>query len=174
MAGEKVKQYNRIVLIISIVVPLLVGILFRDQYITGVDFSFLPPIYATTNGLTALVLIAALVAIKQKKVSLHERLMKTALLLSGLFLVMYVLYHISSEATVFGGEGWIKSVYYFILITHIVLSVAIIPFVLYTYVRGITGRFEMHKKLAKITFPLWLYVAVSGVVVYLMIAPYYV
>lgn len=173
MQENKVKQYNRLVLIVSIVIPLVVGVLFRDQYITGVDFSFLPPIYATTNGLTAVMLILALRAIKQKKVQLHERFMKVALALSAIFLVLYVLYHISSEATPYGGEGALKYVYYFILISHVLLSMVILPFVLYTYVRAITGRIEMHRKLAKITFPLWLYVAVSGVVVYLMIAPYY-
>lgn len=173
MQENKVKQYNHVVLIVSIVIPLVVGVLFRDQYITGVDFSFLPPIYATTNGLTAIMLILALVAIKQKKIKLHERFMKIAIALSGLFLVMYVLYHIASEATTYGGEGTMKYVYYFILISHVFLSMGILPFVLYTYVRAITGRIEMHRKLAKITFPLWLYVAISGVVVYLMIAPYY-
>jgi putative membrane protein len=100
-------------------------------------------------------------------------MMKTAVALSALFLVLYVLYHMTSDSTKFGGEGIIKSVYYFILISHILLSIIIIPFVLITFVRGITSDFEKHKKIAKITFPLWLYVAVTGVIVYILISPYY-
>jgi putative membrane protein len=134
---------------------------------------FLPPIYATTNAITALVLIIAVWAIKNKKRTLHENLMKFAIGLSIFFLVMYVAYHMTSESTKFGGEGVIKYIYYFVLLTHILLSIIIIPFVLITYVRAITSNFEKHKKIAKITFPLWLYVAVSGVLVYIMISPYY-
>jgi len=133
---------------------------------------FLPPIYAAINGLTALILIVAVFQIKKGNKQLHEMLMKFAILLSVLFLVMYVLYHMTSESTSY--EGNYNTVYYIILISHIILSVAVIPFVLVTYVRAITSNFTRHKKIAKITFPLWLYVAVSGVVVYIMISPYYV
>lgn len=170
---QKIKKYNKIAIVVSIVVPVLVGILFRDQYITGVDFTFLPPIYATLNGITAVVLILALIAIKNGNRKLHENLIKLALGISGVFLIMYVLYHISTPATPYGGEGNIRYIYYTLLISHILLSVVIIPFVLFTYIRAITGRFTLHKKIARITFPLWLYVAVTGVVVYLMISPYY-
>ena len=97
-----------------------------------------------------------------------------AIALSVAFLVMYVAYHMTSDSTKFGGEGVIKYAYYFILITHILLSIVIIPFVLITYVRAITNNIERHKKIAKITFPMWLYVAITGVIVYLMISPYYV
>lgn len=173
MATSKVTRYNRLVLIVSIVIPIVVGFLFRDRYITGVDFSFLPPIYATINGITAITLIAALIAIKKGKRTLHEQLMKLALGLSACFLVMYVLYHISSETTTHGGEGIIKTIYLLLLASHIILSMVIVPLVLYTYVRAITGRFPLHKKLARITYPIWLYVAITGVIVYLMIAPYY-
>lgn len=99
--------------------------------------------------------------------------MKTCIVLSVLFLLMYIAYHMTSDATKFGGEGIIKYVYYFILLTHILLSIVVIPFVLVTYVRAISGNFYKHKKIARITFPLWLYVAITGVLVYLMIAPYY-
>jgi len=118
-------------------------------------------------------LIVALWAIKSGKRTLHENLMKTAIACSVLFLLMYIAYHMTSDSTKFGGEGTIKYVYYAILLSHIVLSILVIPFVLITYVRALAGSFERHKKIAKITFPLWLYVAVSGVIVYLMIAPYY-
>jgi len=135
--------------------------------------TFLPPIYATINGITAIVLLLAFWAIKNKKIALHERLIKTAILFSITFLIMYVAYHMTSESTKFGGEGTIKYIYYVVLITHIVLSIIVIPFVLITYVRAITKNFERHKKIARITFPLWLYVAISGVAVYIMISPYY-
>ena len=102
---------------------------------------------------------------------MHERLIKTAMLLSILFLVLYVLYHMTSDST--GYEGTQKGIYFFILISHIILSIAVIPFVLITYVRAKLGKFAQHKKIAKYTFPLWLYVAISGVAVYLMISPYY-
>lgn len=170
---QTIKKYNNIAIAVSVVVPILVAILFRDQYITGVDFTFLPPIYAALNGITAVVLVLALIAIKKGKRKLHENLIKIALGISALFLVMYVLYHVSTAATPYGGQGSIRYVYYTLLISHILLSVVIIPFVLFTYIRAITGRFALHKKLAKITFPLWLYVAITGVVVYLMISPYY-
>ena len=100
--------------------------------------------------------------------------MKIALGLSALFLVLYVLYHMTSASTPYGGEGIMRPVYYFILISHILLSLAVVPFVLITFLRGITGDFEKHKKIARYAFPLWLYVAVTGVLVYLMISPYYV
>ena len=100
--------------------------------------------------------------------------MKFAIALSVLFLGMYVAYHMTADSTKFGGEGVIKYVYFFILLTHILLSIIIIPLVLITYVRALAQRFDKHKKLARITFPLWLYVAITGVIVYLMISPYYV
>lgn len=172
------KKYNKWIAVLAIVIPLVVAILSRlklqDFGIEVEPLSFLPPIYASINGLTALVLIIAVIAIKNKNRKLHERLMKFAITLSVAFLVMYVAYHMTSDSTKFGGEGAIKYVYYFILLSHILLSIVIIPFVLITYVRAITNNIERHKKIAKITFPLWLYVAITGVVVYFMISPYYV
>ena len=99
--------------------------------------------------------------------------MKTCMGLSAAFLVLYVLYHMTSESTAYGGDGPVKYVYYFILITHILLSVGVVPLVLFTFSRGLRSDFPRHRKLAKITFPIWLYVAVTGVIVYLMISPYY-
>ncbi len=171
------KKYNKWIVVLAIVIPIVVAILSRvklqDFGIEVQPLTFLPPIYATINGLTALVLLIAVIAIKNKNRKLHERLMKFAILLSVSFLVMYVGYHMTSDSTKFGGEGTIKYVYYFILMTHILLSIIIIPFVLVTYVRAITHNIERHKKIAKITFPLWLYVSITGVIVYLMISPYY-
>lgn len=171
-------KYNKLIIALSIVIPLAVALLFgvnlRKMGFDVQPLSFLPPIYATINGLTAVLLIVAVIAIKNGNRVLHERLMKSAILCSVLFLVMYVAYHMTSDSTAFGGEGFIRNVYFFILITHIVLSIVIIPLVLITYVKALAQRFDKHKKIAKITFPIWLYVAVTGVVVYLMISPYYV
>ena len=132
-----------------------------------------PPVYATINALTAVILVFALFAIKNKKIKMHEALMKVAIALSLIFLIMYVAYHMTSEPTPFGGDGYIKYFYFFILITHIFLSIFIIPLVLITYVRAISKHFESHRRIAKITFPLWLYIAITGVIVYIMISPYY-
>ena len=164
--------YHLLIVIISIAIPLLVAILFRVK-VEGYDLSFLPPIYATINGITAVLLITAVVAIKGGQRRRHELLMKTCMGLSGAFLVLYVLYHMTSDSTAYGGDGPLKYVYYFILITHILLSIGVVPLVLFTFLRGLRSDFARHRKLAKITFPIWLYVAVTGVVVYLMISPYY-
>ena len=168
----KEKKYNKWIVVLSIAIPLVVAALFGVKIDVEVPV-FLPPIYATINAFTALVLVIAFWAITNKKQNLHKRLMQLAISLSVVFLVMYVAYHMTSESTKFGGQGAIKYIYYIILISHIILSIAVIPFVLITYVRAITNNFERHKKIARITFPLWLYVAISGVVVFIMISPYY-
>jgi putative membrane protein len=175
--SNKEKKYNKIITALSIVIPLAVAALFgvnlKELGFDVEPLTFLPPIYASINGVTAVLLIAAVLAIKKGNKKLHEQLNTSAILCSVLFLLMYIAYHITSESTKFGGEGVIKYVYYFILLTHILLSIAVIPFVLITFVRARLGKFPEHKKIAKITFPLWLYVAITGVVVYLMISPYY-
>ncbi len=175
--GNAESKYNKWIVVLSVAIPLVVAALFGvNLKKLGYDvkpLTFLPPIYAAINGLTAVVLVTAVWAIKNKKQKLHENMMKFAIGLSVAFLAMYVAYHMTSDSTKFGGEGAIKYIYYFILITHIMLSVVIIPFVLITYVRAITKSFERHRKIARITYPLWLYVAVTGVIVYVMISPYY-
>lgn len=169
---EASKKYNRIIVILSIAIPLVVAGLFGVKLDVELPI-FLPPVYAGINALTSVILISAFWAIKSKKIDLHKRLMITAIVLSGLFLIMYVLYHMTSDSTSFGGEGFIKYLYYGVLISHILLSVVVIPFVLITFARGITNDIDRHKKIARITFPLWLYVTISGVIVYVMISPYY-
>lgn len=171
------KKYKIIIAILSFVIPLVVAVLFginlKDLGYDVTPLTFLPPIYATINGLTAISLVLAVTAIKKGNKILHRKLMRLAMFFSILFLLMYVAYHMTSTSTPFGGQGVIRYVYFFILITHILLSIAVIPMVLFTYMRAILGQYEKHRKLAKFTFPIWLYVAVSGVVVYLMISPYY-
>jgi putative membrane protein len=172
------QKYSRFIVIVSILIPVVVAILFgvklKDLGYDVEPLPFLPPIYATINGLTAVVLVVGVWAIKNGKRQLHQQLMTTAIVLSVAFLVMYVAYHMTTDSTKFGGEGVIRKLYFFILISHIILSIATIPLVLITYVRALAEKFDKHKKIAKITFPIWLYVAVTGVVVYLMISPYYV
>jgi len=171
------QKFSKFIIIISILIPLVVAILFgvklKDFGYDVEPLSFLPPIYATINGITAIVLVAGVWAIKNGKKQLHERLMTSAIALSVIFLVMYVAYHMSADSTKFGGEGIVRYIYFFLLLSHILLSIIIIPLVLITYVRALAKRFDRHRKIARITFPIWLYVAVTGVIVYLMIAPYY-
>lgn len=174
------------IIAVSIIIPIAVAALFGIK-IEGVDFSFLPPIYATINGLTAILLILALIFIKNGKVQQHQKTIQVALALSVLFLLCYVAYHMTSDSTIYGdldanGKldeielNYVKSsrmAYIILLLSHISLSVAVIPVVLFTYLHAWEGNYQKHKKWAKFAFPIWLYVAVTGVVVYLMISPYY-
>ncbi len=172
--SKKEKNFNKVITIISIVVPVVVAILFRVKIPNVEPLSFLPPIYATTNGVTAILLIAAVYAIKNKNEKLHQKLMTLCIVLSVAFLLMYIAYHMTSEPTSYGGEGFMRYIYLAILLSHILLSIVIIPLVMKTYAKAYLKQYKAHRKLAKITFPIWLYVAVTGVVVYVMISPYYV
>ena len=163
--------YKKVIICLSVVIPIAVAILFKVK-IPNVDFSFLPPIYAGINGLTAILLIIAFMAIKSKKVNLHKNIIQFCLLLSLLFLLCYVAYHMTSEPTEYLGNY--RGLYLFILISHILLSIIVIPFVLFSYLFALEEKFDKHKKLTKISFPIWLYVAVTGVIVYFMISPFYV
>ena len=190
------RLYDFLIWFVSILVPAVVALLvftkwsqdklIFDMRIPNTDpivifenlpfiepLTFLPPIYAVINGLTAILLVVAVYYIKNGKRKIHESLIKVCIALSLIFLVMYIAYHMTTDPTSYGGKGFIAYVYYFILITHIILSVAVIPLVLTSYNRAVQSNFQLHKKIAKITFPIWLYVAVTGVVVYLMISPYY-
>lgn len=191
--GDKTleKKFKASIIAVSIIIPVAVAILFsvklKDFGIEVEPLSFLPPIYATINGLTALFLVMGVIAIKNGNRKVHERFMTVAIACSVAFLVMYVAYHMTAVSAVYGdidknglldatekaSVGGMRIVYLFILSTHILLSIIIIPMVLFTYVRALSAQFDRHKKLAKITFPIWLYVAITGVVVYLMISPYY-
>lgn len=169
----KEKKFNRLITLVSVVVPVVVAMLFVVKIPDVERFGFLPPIYASINGLTAILLIAAVWAIKNGKRKLHQKIMTTCIGLSLLFLLMYIAYHMTADSTSYGGVGNLRYVYFFILISHIVLSIAIIPLVLKTYAFAYLKKFESHRKWAKITFPIWLYVAITGVIVYVMISPYY-
>ncbi len=166
-------RYKFFIWSLSVLIPVVVAILFNVRIPDVAPLMFLPPIYAGINALTAVLLVAAVLQIKKGNRAKHERLMSIAILCSIAFLVMYVAYHMTSDPTPFGGEGFIAGLYYFILVSHIVLSITVIPLVLFTYYYASMEDFVRHRKIAKITFPIWLYVAVTGVVVYLMISPYY-
>ena len=166
----QIAKFRKLIVIVSIVIPIAVAALFGIK-VDGIDLSCLPPFYAGINGVTAILLIASLVAIKSKNRRLHQSLMQICLGLSLLFLLCYVAYHMTSDSTTYGGS--MKAVYYTILISHIVLSVAVIPLVLFTYLFAWEGKFDKHKKWTRFAFPIWLYVAITGVVVYFMISPFY-
>ena len=166
------RKYQLWVNVVSVAIPIVVALLFKVRLPDVEPLSFLPPIYASINGLTALLLVSALIAIKNNKRRLHEGLMKTAIACSLLFLVMYVAYHMTSDPTSY--EGPVATLYFSILISHILLSIIVIPVVLISYVRAFLGEYESHKKIVKFAYPIWLYVAVTGVIVYIMISPYYV
>ena len=139
----------------------------------GFDEHIFARINAAINSTVSVLLLLALIAVKNKKYLLHKRIMITAIILSCLFLVSYICHHLFTGETKFGGEGSIRYIYYFILGTHIILAAVILPFILFTAYRSMIGEFSRHKKLARITWPIWFYVAVTGVVVYFMISPYY-
>ena len=172
----KNKSIWPIVIGLSIVVNLVVVILFfMPQYegLAHVDLTFLPLMNAIFNSFTFLFLLAALIAILKKNVTVHKRFIFAAFTTTFLFLITYVTYHALTESTPFGGEGIIRSIYFFILLTHIVLAVVIVPLALYSFGTGITTQTEKHRKVARWTMPLWLYVSLTGVLVYIMISPYY-
>jgi len=176
LIAEKQKLFSNIIIILSIAIPLVVTILLFSSKPTlehSINIKVLPTFHAILNSITSVLLILALVFIKMKKIAAHKTTTLLALLMSVIFLVSYVVYHSLAESTTFGGEGFIRPIYYFILITHIILAIVIVPLVLFTFLRALTGKFADHRKIAKYTLPLWLYVTITGVVVYLMISPYY-
>jgi len=166
--------FQNTIIFISIVVPILVAVLLFMPSKIEIFSSFsknLPHINALINSLTALLLIIALLMIKLKNIRMHKILMLTSFILGSIFLVSYIIYHSSVESTIYVGES--KLFYYFFLSSHISLSIIVVPFVLFAFYFSLTNQIQKHKKIVKYTFPIWLYVSVSGVIVYLMISPYY-
>jgi len=161
--------------IVSAVVLLLVGVMqrVRIDLPEGWDTSMLPPFHAFVNALGAAVLIVAVVFVKQGKIGLHRAAMMLAMVLSVFFLLSYVAYHLTNDPTRFGGEGAMRGVYFFLLITHIITAAVSFPPILFTFIAAWTNRFDAHRKLARWVFPLWLYVALTGPICYLMLRPYY-
>ena len=164
------------IIAVSIIVFIAISVLSRVKLDVqlGFDEHLFAKINATINSLVSVLLVAGLIVVKNRNYLLHKRIMLTAIVLSCLFLVSYICHHLFTGETKFGGTGTIRYIYYFILGTHIVLAGIILPFILFTAYRAMTGEWLKHRKLARITWPIWLYVAVTGVIVYFMISPYYV
>jgi putative membrane protein len=169
------KQARLLILTVSFVVFAVVALFskFNLHLSLGFNVHVFALFNAVINSLVSVILIWAYVAVRSKRYLLHKRLMLVAIVLSVLFLVSYVCHHLLAGDTRYGGAGTLKYVYYVLLITHIALAAIILPFILFTAYRALTGEFARHKKLSRYTFPLWLYVSITGVVVYLLISPYY-
>jgi putative membrane protein len=169
------KRANFLIILFSVIV--FVAVVFLSRVKLEVDLPFNVHVFAQVNGLinsvVSFLLLVGLLSVKRGRYELHKKVMIAAMILSILFLVSYILHHLLSDSTSYGGEGIMKTVYYFILISHIILAGVIMPFVLFTAYRALTAEWPRHKKLAKITWPIWFYVSVTGVIVYLMISPYY-
>jgi putative membrane protein len=183
------KKLNILAVIVSIAVLALVGLMRRPEFKiqTEIDFSFLPPFHSTLNALAAIALIAALYFIKNKNMIAHRNSIYAALVLSAMFLLSYVVYHFTSDAVIYGDAnfdgvvdeaekavvGSTRTIYLILLITHVTLAGVILPFILLTFNRAFTNQFDRHKKIARYVYPLWLYVAITGPVCYLMLRPFY-
>ncbi|MEO9475584.1 MAG: DUF420 domain-containing protein [Cyclobacteriaceae bacterium] len=184
------KIYLRIIIGVSIVIPVVVAFLLYTPFNLGLNVKwvrFLPTLNAILNSSTAVCLILALIAVRTQKVGYHKRLMTLGLVFGAVFLVSYVLYHSNSTSVVYGDidhdgilsstessqVGAMRTVYIFTLLSHIALSIVVVPFVLLAFYFALTDQIGRHKKLVKFTFPIWLYVSISGVIVYFMISPYY-
>ncbi|MGV3557539.1 DUF420 domain-containing protein [Larkinella arboricola] len=172
---EQNKKYNRLINVLAVAIPVVVSVLLgiRQKVDLGAWTTYLPHINAVINSLTAGLLLAGLYFIKQKNISAHRNAMLLAFTLGSLFLVSYVLYHLSNDSTPFGGQGIVRPVYYFLLISHIILSVVVVWFVLRAVYFALSGQIAKHKAVVRWAYPIWLYVSITGVIVYFMIAPYY-
>ena len=167
-----------IIISLSIIIPIVVALLmlFPDVFhieSENYDFSSLPFFHAILNGSTSVLLLTGFILIKNKKTNAHKVSMLSAFVLSSVFLISYVTSKLTNDPVPFGGEGFIRIAYFFVLITHIILSIAVLPLALFSIYRGITGEFDKHKKIVKWTFPIWMYVAITGVMVYIFMTPYY-
>ena len=166
-------KLNKIAWVFSAVVLMVVGLMRRIKIDTSIDFSFLPPLHASLNAVVAILLVIALYFIKKKDIANHKKTIIAAMIFSGLFLLSYVVYHITTEETRYCQEGAIRYVYFFFLITHVILAAASLPFILFTFIRGFTYQVAAHRKMARWVWPVWFYVAVTGPICYLMLAPCY-
>lgn len=172
----KERNYTPLVMTLTVAVVTLITILFflpGYEGELGFDVKILPMLNAIFNSFTFIALVVALVAIKKKNIKMHKAFIGLAFLTTTLFLVSYVTYHYLTESTSYGGEGVLRYIYFFVLITHIVLAAVVVPFALFSAIRGLTNQVEKHRKVSRWTMPIWLYVSFTGVVVYLMISPYY-
>ena len=168
---KRIKNLNKIAWVITVLVWLLVGTMRRFKFHVGVDLSFLAGLNALFNTGVTIALLVAFYFIKNKQIEAHRKSIYVALFLSAGFLISYVGYHFTNDEIVFCKEGIIKSIYYFILFSHIFLAGASLLFILMTFIKGYMGDYVPHVKLSKWVFWVWLYVAVTGPVVYLFLLP---
>ncbi|MFM2387471.1 MAG: hypothetical protein RL660_2228 [Bacteroidota bacterium] len=177
MLAKNDSKAKLIIRILSTVVFVVVLALGKFKPLISVDFPFdrfvFAKINAVINSAVSVLLVIGFLQIKKRKAEAHKRTMLSAIVLSSLFLVSYIIHHMANADVHYGGSGALKYFYYFILITHIMIAAGILPFILFTAYRALTGEYSQHKKIARITFPLWLYVSVTGVIVYLFISPFY-
>jgi putative membrane protein len=173
---EKKPKYERIINVLAIAIPVAVAVLLgiRQKIDLGEWTKVLPHVIGVINSLTAVFLLLGYYFVRNNNLTAHRQMMTVAFLLGAVFLVCYILYHVSNESTPFGGEGAIRPIYYFLLISHILLSIVVVWFVLRAVYFGYTNQITQHRKAVKWALPIWLYVSISGVIVYLMISPYYV
>ena len=172
----KERNYTPIVAILSVVLVGIVAVLFflpAYKGEVGFDIQLLPLLNAIFNSFTFLFLLTALVAIMRKNIRMHRTFILLAFVTTTLFLASYVTYHFLSESTPYGGEGILRGIYFFILLTHILLAIVVVPLALLSLFRGLANQIDKHRKIARWTMPIWLYVSITGVLVYLMISPYY-
>lgn len=172
---EKSARYNRLINVLAIAIPVVVAVLLgiREKVDLGSWTKVLPHVNGVINSITSVLLVAGLIFIRNKNINAHRRAMTAAFVFGSLFLVFYVLYHLSNDSTAFGGVGAIRYIYYFLLISHIVLSIVVVWFVLRAVYFAYSNQIDLHKKTVKWAYPIWLYVSVTGVIVYLLISPYY-
>jgi putative membrane protein len=173
---EKKPKYERIINVLAIAIPVAVAVLLgiRQKIDLGEWTKVLPHVIGVINSLTAVFLLLGYYFVRNNNLTAHRQMMTAAFLLGAVFLVCYILYHVSNESTPYGGQGAIRPVYYFLLISHILLSIVVVWFVLRAVYFGYTNQITQHRKAVKWALPIWLYVSISGVIVYLMISPYYV
>jgi len=174
--NSKEHHYTSIIIALTIIVNLMIVILFfmpKQNHDIPFDISLLPRLNAIFNSFTFIFLLAALFFILRKNVKMHRNFIFAAFTSTALFLISYLTYHSLAPSTSFGGEGIIKTIYYFVLITHISLAPIVVALALFTLVWGLTRQIEKHRKIARWTMPIWLYVSLTGIIVYLMISPYY-
>jgi putative membrane protein len=171
------KQVVPVIIALSVAVPLVVAalLLFPDvlKLELGIQRGTLPAFHAILNGTTALLLLVGLWFIRQRKITAHRTAMVSAFSLSAVFLVSYVISKLNADPIPFGGEGWVRYLYFFVLISHILLSIPVLPLAMFAIYRGLSMEYARHRRIVRWTFPIWLYVAITGVLVYLFMAPYY-
>ena len=167
------KKLYPIAWVLTVAVLAVVGVMQRVKFDIGIELEILPPIHALLNSCVAVLLVFALIAIKQRNVKAHKEAIAAAMMFSAAFLLCYVAYHFTTPETKYGGQGVMRTVYFVLLISHIVLAAVSFPLILFTWIFGFTGQYARHRKFAKITWPMWFYVAVTGPICYWMLRPYY-